>query len=538
MTGVQTCALPICTALTSVHPKATDPFYIENAPEFLDKPGEFYFNKDNKELFYYPEAYEDMAMVKCYVPRTDVLMTVNGESKEKKARNIIFEGIQFQYAGWEEPTKKGFSTVQAEQLAVTPEDSESMFGNQHSKLVPANVKVNFAYNVSFKNNKFIHLGSVAISYNKASEHSVISGNLFDDISCSAITLGDWTIKKGDPLENYVRRLQFTNNLIRRTAVEYLTPIITAYYVNNVKISHNDIKDAPYTGISLGWGWGEGIDNCTYNTISDNRIENVLYRLFDGAHIYTIDTQKETVISGNHLIKTNDWTGGIYHDNASAFITTRDNVFEDVYKWLKISYFNIHDNVAYNNYCENPNVVLYPEVNKIEDAIGKTNGVWPTAAQAIIANAGLSGEYKSMYDDYNAKKNLKNVMLELPKYQNAPGVYIPAGDLLLEGGEGVAYHDNALGNTGGMMKKGEPYKVIAWNGTNHKYVMVTAQGEWTKHLAEIPETGQYELYLDLTVVQQGTAVSVWIDGEQVADKVTLPPNCEQYEKFSDNKIKLL
>ena len=225
------------------------PFYIENAPEFLDEPGEWYFNKENRELFYYPLSAEDMNEADCTVPVVETLLTINGESGSKKATNIAFSGITFCYGAWQSPSEKGFAPIQAEQISA-PDDPEavSISGMYPSKLMPAQLQVNYADGVSFTDNAFEHLGSQAVSLNNMTTNSRINGNLFDDISASAVTVGDWTLKTDSLMTEFCRNNEIYGNLIRRAAVEYMTPIITAYYVNNVKISHNDIKDAPYTGI--------------------------------------------------------------------------------------------------------------------------------------------------------------------------------------------------------------------------------------------------------------------------------------------------
>jgi hypothetical protein len=50
------------------------------------------------------------------------------------------------------------------------------------------------------------------------------------------------------------------------------------YVRDTLISHNEITDLPYTGMSLGWGWGSqdttpSIDQ--NNTVTDNYIHDVM-----------------------------------------------------------------------------------------------------------------------------------------------------------------------------------------------------------------------------------------------------------------------
>jgi len=503
------------------------PYYLQNAPEFLDKPGEFYFDKDTKVLTYYPFSYEDMTTIDCYIPKTEFLIKVSGTDGNSKVKNITFEGIDFKYGAWNRTTEKGFATRQADEMMIPQSEGGSM-------LLPAQIQVDFAQNINFYKNEFSHLGSAALSFNNKTSSCKAEGNLFDDLSATAITVGDWNISNSNPVEDYTRKITIRNNLIRRPSVEYMTPIITGYYVNNIVVDHNDILDAPYSGISMGWGWGKNNPHSSYNRMTNNKIENVTYKLMDGGHIYTLDPMKGGVISGNYLIKSGEWKGGIYHDNASAFIRTFNNVFEECTKWYKLTWSNLHDNIAYNNYSERPHVNLYPDMNTTEPAKGKVNGEWPEEAKAIIANAGLQEKYQYLLDDYNNMANLRNATLERQKFQTAPGIFIEAGDYM-EGGEGVGYHDTNVVEPAGRSLAGEPDVYESYDGTLLHYVMTTAQGEWTKHKFTVEEAGEYEIFANLSVVQQSTAVSVEIDDKLVADKVVLEPNCKNYSVFTDYNV---
>lgn len=518
---------------TSSPISVSHPFYIENAPELLDEAGEWYFNTETEELFYYPAKGEDMQSIDCYIPETEGLLTVRGTDAEHKVRNIMFEGISFRYGAWERTTEKGFATIQAEEM-LDPDngstaDTSSGYG---TSLVPSQIRVEYGDGIHFVNNEFAHLGSVALAYDMTTSNSMASGNIFDDVSASAVTVSNWHFTKDAPLEQFCRKVTIANNLMRRVSVEYMTPAITAYYVNNLRIAHNDILDTPYTGISMGWGWGRGVENCAYNKIENNRIENVLYKVMDGGHIYTLDPQKGSVISGNHIIKSGESKGGIYHDNASAYITTHDNVFEDCYKWLKITWHNIHDNTAYNNYSETPNTVKYPDYNNIADAIGKTDGEWPEAAKQIIANAGLDAEHKGLLERYAAKGELRNVELERMPYDNAAGTMIPAGEHI-HGKEGEAYHE-VLGYEDGPNRKEEPDVYESYNGTGHTYIMATAQGEWTKYRFTADEEGDYDVFLNLSVTGDSVRAGLEIDGETI-EANALTKTCDDYSVFADQHV---
>ena len=509
-------------------------YYFENAPEFLDRPGEYYFDKDTKVLSYYPFSYEDMNTIDCYIPETEMLVKFTGTDRDNKVKNITFEGIELKYGGWENPSTVGFSPVQADQLIDPENNTGSDFTNAGRsfgvRMVPAQISVDFAQNINFYGNKFTHLGSNALAFNNATNLCVVEGNVFDDISGTTMTFGDWTITMEDPLEAYTRKITVCNNLIRRAGVEYMTPIMAAYYVNKVTIDHNDIKDAPYSGISMNWGWGTSLPYATYNRVTNNAFNNGAYKLVDGAFVYFLSDNKGTIVSGNHFDTTHDWKGGIYTDQGTRFIRAFDNVFENCPKWFKSTVATNTDNVAYNNYSERTSCVSYPDLNSIAPAIGKVNGEWPDEAKAIIANAGIQDDYKAILDDYNARANLRNASVERQRYRDVD-TYILGGNWI-EGGEGVAYHEVMLNgeNTANFSDPGEPSVSYSTNGVETLTILNTAEGEWTKHKFTVDKAGEYDIsaWMGVASMIEKTAVTVEIDDKVIADTLVLEPNCVGWE----------
>ena len=53
-----------------------------------------------------------------------------------------------------------------------------------------------------------------------------------------------------------RRIQIVNCYIHRVACEYRGGVgIMAGYAADLLIAHNEVEDVPYSGMSVGWGWG-------------------------------------------------------------------------------------------------------------------------------------------------------------------------------------------------------------------------------------------------------------------------------------------
>ena len=158
----------------------------------------------------------------------------------------------------------------------------------------------------------------------------------------------------DDPRKIVKNNAVVNCYIHDCGVEYWGSVgVFAGYTEGTVIAHNEITGLPYSGISVGWGWGEedaGGGNPAYeqpfkydtptpaknNRIEYNHIHGVMGKTLDGAGIYTLGNMPGTVIRGNHI---HDSTGagkadrgpiaGIYLDEGSGFIEITGNVVYNV-----------------------------------------------------------------------------------------------------------------------------------------------------------------------------------------------------------------
>ncbi|MGW8555641.1 galactose-binding domain-containing protein, partial [Streptomyces tubercidicus] len=131
----------------------------------------------------------------------------------------------------------------------------------------------------------------------------------------------------------------SNNYIHRTGVEFPGAVgVFVGYAQKTTITHNQISDLPYSGISFGWGgWhsdaaspDENPNVNSDNTISYNLITNVMGVLYDGGAIYTNGSQGTSYASGltisHNVTYGNRHTGNaFYQDRGSRYVTLDSNV---------------------------------------------------------------------------------------------------------------------------------------------------------------------------------------------------------------------
>ena len=146
-------------------------FYLTNAKELLDKPGEWFLDTKEQKLYYMPRQDENMRNADVEAPALETLLKVEGTA-DQPVENVSIEGVSFQYATWMRPSLQGHAPLQAgmymiEAYKIKPQISrpngDHKLDNQGWVGRPASaVSVNAATDVSFTNCAFKHCASTAL----------------------------------------------------------------------------------------------------------------------------------------------------------------------------------------------------------------------------------------------------------------------------------------------------------------------------------------------------------------------------------------
>jgi hypothetical protein len=382
-----------------------DHMVIENALELLDEPGEWYLDRPSKTVYYMPRSGEDMTKAAAIVPSLERLVELRG-TVDRPVHNIQFQGIAFEHGGWLQPNRTGLVDVQANFVYAgrKPIVRNGALATVHNEDVksPSNVVCHAAKSIRFERCTFTKLGSGGIDLEFGAQDNAIVGCTFHDISGTAIQIGD-VLKDDhhpDDPRKIVRNNTVENCFIHDCCVEYMGGVgIFAGYTESTVIAHNEITRLPYSGVSVGWGWGQEdagggapqyelpykYDTPTpaqNNRIEYNHIHHVMDAkpMYDGAGIYTLGNMRGSVIRGNH-IHDNGHTdkGGIYLDEGSGFIEVTGNLVYGVPKAIN-----------YNNLAQNRNTTCYEHDNFFGNA--------PDAANPVSGKAGLQPEYRDLLNN--------------------------------------------------------------------------------------------------------------------------------------------
>jgi hypothetical protein len=367
------------------------PFYVENAYELLDTPGEWYYDPATLELFYWPKENEDMTQVDAIIPQYQTLIEFHGGAVGHEVHDLRFQGLTFAYANWTRASLVGTFGWQA----------QALIDGDHLTMTPAHLEFSSARNISFSKNQFLHLGAAGIHLGNNTSKINIEGNLFYDIADAAIVIGHWddaylsTTSQIQPQE-----INITNNLIDSAGFEYWGAAgINGYYVSKVNISHNELQHLPYSGVSLGWGWLDTNDSttCNNNTISNNLITDISQIARDAGGIYTLGQMPGTKIEGNVIERMKGDYACLYPDAGSAYITYNNNVCDSTPEWLHLWTSAIHDISIINTFATTSIKETHGTINSVETPHLFKTDQWPMEAQTILDHAGLESDFQFLHE---------------------------------------------------------------------------------------------------------------------------------------------
>jgi hypothetical protein len=432
---------------TIQNPLRTPTFFLLNSKRFLDEPGEWYLDTTTGTLYYKPLPDQDMQHARVELPRLESLVQVGG-TYDEPVRNLRFEGLTFTGTTWMHPSSPdGYVDQQTGSFltGVQPERPADAFtscsrgcrlfeaARNRWTQTPGAVQVSAADGIDFVDNTFVNLGSVGLGIgNDANAHATgvglgahdvsVVGNTFTASAGSGIIVGGVRPDAHHPSDPRMTNsdILISNNRVYASVLEYLDqdPIL-ATYVMRLTIAHNDIADAPYTGIGLGYGWGTNdpggspeyinrglydfqpiYDTPTTNRdvhVVGNHIRGVVQTMFDAGCIYMLSAMPGSIVDENYC--ENSGQLGLYFDEGTRYVTATRNVFVNTAgQWAHANIFGGHltgDLTLVDNYATNPAItgIVGQRGNVTRDNVTISANNIPIEASRVINNAGPTGKYR-------------------------------------------------------------------------------------------------------------------------------------------------
>ena len=330
------------------------------------------------------------------------------------AHDLAFSGITFQYDTWLSELKQGY-----------PENQTGVMWNESNPWLqdkdPGMINVERSNDVTFAGDVIQHTGDTGIDFGDGTQNSTLSSSSVLDTAVNAVQVGEVDdyyltntalMTTGDTI---------TDNVITDSGVEFQSSSgVWAGYTRNLTISHNDIGFLAAAGISVGWGWAFASPDCSNCAHGDDYaggnqvLDNYIHAngVGDGngnsvmaGCVYTNGGQGDgngsvySVLAGNVCEGTylTQGFGTITHDEGSSYWDDYDNVLRfsgNTWENLWASTINT-DTIGPVNYSDQPTPYNMGTNISYTAPVTVTNGQWPPAAQAIIANAGPSSQLEPL-----------------------------------------------------------------------------------------------------------------------------------------------
>ena len=518
------------TAFMSDPPKQ-QVYYLENAYEFIDAPGEWYLDETTGMVYYKAREGENMGTANVVAPNINTLFSILGKDTKTKVGYMEFDGLHFAHSNYLRPSEEGFLDLQAGMFNIEVMEENGRLGSNKFLLwrPDAGFRVENAHHMKIRNCTFTQMAANGLDMVSGTNDDLVEGNVFYEIGANGIMLGKFSQDSLTEIhipynptdkDEISTRDTLRYNLITNVTNEHQGAVgIGAGYPRYVVIENNEVSYTNYSGISVGYGWTKSETAMTNNKINKNNIHHISRLLCDSGPIYTLSNQgtgseiKENYLHDYGASEWSDyWVLPIYLDEGSSGFTVENN-----------SYKNSPSGVGQNQ----PGQFTQ-----------RNNGGY---IESVAAAAGLQGEFKNLADKISniPLADFSNPVPQAP-FKNAfvfPAL-VQAEDYD-EGGQGVSYSDKDIANQGNAYREDgvdvvglECTDSAATQGCKGYAVGYTQAGEWMEYSVNVPADAKYFVKANVATASETSSFMLLADNNAVTDTVVVPKTDTTWDVYKE------
>ncbi|HAM72088.1 MAG TPA: hypothetical protein DCM86_10640 [Verrucomicrobiales bacterium] len=307
-------------------------YFVENAPDGLDAPGEWQYDDTRGVIRYIAREGEDPRRLETVAGGLGVILRLQGDTAAgRPLHDVLLRGLTFSHTDWTLPSG-GFADTQA---AVD---------------IRGDIRAEGALRCTLEGCRLVHLAGYGLELGRGCQQWRVVGNELGDLGAGGIRIGVPSILGDAASQTHSHWI--TDNEIHDGGKVFHAGIgVLGFHTGTNHIAHNHIHHFNYTAISLGWNWGYRDTPSRANLVEFNHLHDIGQGILsDMGAVYTLGPQPGTVIRNNLIHNVDSFTyggWGLYPDEGSTGILWENNVVHH----CKSAGFHQHygkENIVRNN----------------------------------------------------------------------------------------------------------------------------------------------------------------------------------------------
>ncbi|KAB8196016.1 right-handed parallel beta-helix repeat-containing protein [Nonomuraea phyllanthi] len=230
------------TRYALVNSRGGSRYFLQNSLDFLDQPGEYYFDFANSEVYYWPKGSID----KVVAPTVKTIISLAGSSPGKRVHDVAFDGLALQYSDFVSWYRNGWiSAGDSGEVHRYPEYDRQieMPRNRFGMITLTNTR-----DIDLTRLHISDTGFTAVYLLFANERVKVSDSLLENVGADGIKVEGPYPGEGDVAGHNV----FTDNYIHH--IGELVPGdasgVELMNTGNNEVSHTVVKHSARYGVSL------------------------------------------------------------------------------------------------------------------------------------------------------------------------------------------------------------------------------------------------------------------------------------------------